>query len=1302
MRQLLVALGLGRWINYILCCIPGMSQRKPAKNDPVEDELLSDDLELVNEFQVAQVQKSKYKALRKESQTFTTDVDTTRVNAKGDKNTRVVQIESNKEALQDVPAEELENSFIEDPVSDVKKNVPVSPDANINVVAQDINDKENTPVIKSGDVPPLLQGMQNRANGIPLDNVEKEVPGSLDIKADAIKVDLQMAEIDSGIETSEFADVPKYTHIRAAVTSLEFAREEEFENVAFNVDAISGDFPNEEIIQGVETRAITGGLRHLETGAINIPLDIAVDKETDSQYDHINSVSGDTQVNNTNQAVRGVTKVSQDDQEEDDQVAVIGIARDFSIEDVSECSHTHTDIMSVDISEKQCALLTKTNDVKGVLQATQNGASRNTLKLAIEEASEKSNGDAISKHFPKIVVTPANETKERTKVCQDIQVETDESEKMKEISESIDTSFNEIKMILEKGENYCCLKAQSELKNAPDQKKREVSENSDTSFHEIKMSLEKNENSCCIKAVNESKSSPDIVTKSQLCKTSSTNVSFIQMTHKGDELSEPYLNVSIEPDSHSEDEEETNTAFHSERESTRNELRDAFFQIEIQEKPCSQVYSQRHSPVHFNRAEENDIEKSIKSYDDAEDNVCDTKIDLETDLQGASVDPRKFYKLCYSISLEKEYVNVNKLPILQNSEDRDKIIIDTNSKEHQENAISENLLTSNFSSIDVSAVNHNEVTHLQNKRVTSNAREISTTDTNEDKDSQIKFETKKEERTFALCEDYTVIEKEVDDSWKASIQKKHSLDLSTENDATVNSNDNNVSQSQEFFSARLSLEEDIFARQNSKANDSLKASIQMEKLSNLTLERYPISYSNNVEENAFKPTDFTEVLNEKENSTGLKVRVDNSLSASTKKKHSWDLSVEKDTRIVANNENEISCKPNLSHPALSLDEDIDTDKNNKFNESWRASIALEHAWDLSVENAAIASNNEDEFLLKPQDMSFVELSLEQNIDTGLDDGVYDSWRASIALEHAWDLRVEKGTTNAASNEDEFLIKPQDLSYAELSLEESMSTKIELKVEDTWRASIALEHDWNLSVEKDAMISSNNEDGDVFKPQDLSYAELSLEENIGTVIDKEVDNSWRASIALEHDWDLSLEKDAVISANDSNNERHIKHQDYHAELSLEEDTIDETIEDIDLNVIDKHLSNGKSYVQKPDEDIMLLLSLALSTQTKSINGTLYEVNGFTEDPNSTPKKVRVHVRLLPSKRLLHKTKWVRVEQNKAVFIDEFRKTLITKEEILRVRVYSEKKCIGNGFVKVNSIQSGENKIWIPLINDGNSL
>ena len=160
-----------------------------------------------------------------------------------------------------------------------------------------------------------------------------------------------------------------------------------------------------------------------------------------------------------------------------------------------------------------------------------------------------------------------------------------------------------------------------------------------------------------------------------------------------------------------------------------------------------------------------------------------------------------------------------------------------------------------------------------------------------------------------------------------------------------------------------------------------------------------------------------------------------------------------------------------------------------------------------------------------------------------------------------------------------------------------------------------------------------------------------------------------------------------------------------ELSIGEDTIDETMDDIDHNALERQLSGRPVFDSKVDGNQKLLMSVVVSEDKKSISGILHEVEGLMRPENGGPKKIRIHVRILPSKRLLHKTKWYTVKDNKAVFTDEYKKSLdVTsneKERILRMRVYGDKKCIGNGFVKIDDMAAGSSELLlIPLTQDEN--
>ena len=215
-------------------------------------------------------------------------------------------------------------------------------------------------------------------------------------------------------------------------------------------------------------------------------------------------------------------------------------------------------------------------------------------------------------------------------------------------------------------------------------------------------------------------------------------------------------------------------------------------------------------------------------------------------------------------------------------------------------------------------------------------------------------------------------------------------------------------------------------------------------------------------------------------------------------------------------------------------------------------------------------------------------------------------------------------------------------------------------------------------------------------------QVQLTSESDNIVEEKSDDSLNLSAGMDS---AAASKDEDEDAKDEDTSAAQLHNVSNDERTFEEDTIDETMEDIDEKTIERQLSDGPSYESKVDGKQKLLTSVVVSADGKSITGNLFEIDGIPTSDNNGPKRVRIHVRVLPSKKLLHKTKWVEVEQNKAVFNDEYKKSLDLKsnekEKILRMRVYGDKKCIGNGFIKIddNRLDKSGNKFWIPLIQNG---
>ena len=150
-------------------------------------------------------------------------------------------------------------------------------------------------------------------------------------------------------------------------------------------------------------------------------------------------------------------------------------------------------------------------------------------------------------------------------------------------------------------------------------------------------------------------------------------------------------------------------------------------------------------------------------------------------------------------------------------------------------------------------------------------------------------------------------------------------------------------------------------------------------------------------------------------------------------------------------------------------------------------------------------------------------------------------------------------------------------------------------------------------------------------------------------------------------------------------------------SIDEDTQD-TIDDFDELPEDIFDQDGN--VNQP----RVSLSVSVSREKKTISGSLYEVVGLSKGKIGDPTKVSLHLRVLPTRRQIHKTRWVNVKEDKAVIMEDFKKSLDTiptvKEKYLRVRVYGDKdkQCLGSCYVDIDEMQKqqGNQQFWKNLI------
>ena len=139
------------------------------------------------------------------------------------------------------------------------------------------------------------------------------------------------------------------------------------------------------------------------------------------------------------------------------------------------------------------------------------------------------------------------------------------------------------------------------------------------------------------------------------------------------------------------------------------------------------------------------------------------------------------------------------------------------------------------------------------------------------------------------------------------------------------------------------------------------------------------------------------------------------------------------------------------------------------------------------------------------------------------------------------------------------------------------------------------------------------------------------------------------------------------------------------------------------------SSKLSYYSNSGEQApQILLSVYVSRAKQYIAGHIFEINEIPGIENGGPEKVKVHVRILPSKKIVLDTGWTDVFNRKAFFVDEFKKSISKnadkKEKLLRFRVYGDKRCVGECCVDIEEIEGerGTQRFWMPLVQNENQL
>ena len=117
---------------------------------------------------------------------------------------------------------------------------------------------------------------------------------------------------------------------------------------------------------------------------------------------------------------------------------------------------------------------------------------------------------------------------------------------------------------------------------------------------------------------------------------------------------------------------------------------------------------------------------------------------------------------------------------------------------------------------------------------------------------------------------------------------------------------------------------------------------------------------------------------------------------------------------------------------------------------------------------------------------------------------------------------------------------------------------------------------------------------------------------------------------------------------------------------------------------------------------ILLALFVSRVKKYVAGNIFEIDDVLGKEEGGPTKVKVHARILPSRRMILETDWAEVLSKKAFFMKEFKETISEinneDEKLIRFRIYGDKKCLGECCVDLDEIEAGKEtqRFWMQLV------
>ena len=126
-----------------------------------------------------------------------------------------------------------------------------------------------------------------------------------------------------------------------------------------------------------------------------------------------------------------------------------------------------------------------------------------------------------------------------------------------------------------------------------------------------------------------------------------------------------------------------------------------------------------------------------------------------------------------------------------------------------------------------------------------------------------------------------------------------------------------------------------------------------------------------------------------------------------------------------------------------------------------------------------------------------------------------------------------------------------------------------------------------------------------------------------------------------------------------------------------------------------------YMIQGEQSPQILLAVFVSRAKQYVAGNVLEIDAIPGIELGGPKRVKVHARILPSKRSVLETDWTYVISGKAFFMEEFKKSFVKNESMegsyLRFRVYGNKKCVGECYVDVKEMweEKGAQRFWMTL-------